>query len=135
MASSRELANKFYEILDTKNFGDLEKIIHTDYVNHTIPIPGKGPELMSEIVKMFDSAFPDLKITVEGSMELANKTAAWGYWQGSHMGEFNGIPRTGKPLKVNYIEVWSEEDGKLRENWVQMDMVGMMQQMGVMPAK
>ena len=42
-----------------------------------------------------------------------------GYFMGTHRGEFNGIPATGKPV----------------ENWVQMDMLGLMQQLGVAPGE
>ena len=44
-----------------------------------------------------------------------------------------GIPATGRTIRVKYIDIWSVEDGKLKDNWVQMDMLGMLQQIGVIP--
>ena len=45
-----------------------------------------------------------------------------------------GIAATGKPINVKYIDIWRVENGKLVENWVQMDIFGMLQQLGVIPA-
>jgi predicted ester cyclase len=53
---------------------------------------------------------------------------------GTHRGEFMGIPATNKSVKVSYIDLWRVENGKFVENWVQLDMLGLMQQLGVVPA-
>jgi predicted ester cyclase len=53
---------------------------------------------------------------------------------GTQQGEFMGIPPTNKPVKVSYIDLWRVENGQFVENWVQMDMLGLMQQLGVVPA-
>jgi predicted ester cyclase len=45
-----------------------------------------------------------------------------------------GIPPTNKPVKVSYIDLWRVENDRFVENWVQMDMLGPMQQLGVIPA-
>jgi predicted ester cyclase len=46
-----------------------------------------------------------------------------------------GIPATGKAIHVKYIDIWSVQDGKLKDNWIQRDMLGLMQQVGVMPGQ
>jgi predicted ester cyclase len=43
-------------------------------------------------------------------------------------------PGTGKTVEVSYIDMWRLEDGKAVENWVQMDLLGLMQQLGIIPA-
>ena len=42
-------------------------------------------------------------------------------------------PATGKQVKVSYSDIWRLEHGKGVENWVQLDQLGMMQQLGVIP--
>jgi len=56
------------------------------------------------------------------------------YFTGTHQGEFMGIPATNKSIKVPYIDLWRTENGLFVDNWVQMDMLGLMQQLGVVPA-
>lgn len=43
-----------------------------------------------------------------------------------------GMPATGKQVKVSYIDFWKIKDGKCVENWVQMDIARLMQQLGAM---
>jgi hypothetical protein len=56
-----------------------------------------------------------------------------GYVTGTHQGEWQGIPPTGKQVKMKTLDIWRIADGKAVENWVQMDMLGLMQQLGVVP--
>jgi steroid delta-isomerase-like uncharacterized protein len=109
-------------------------LIGTTYVNHSMPAPVPGPEGFRMVISMFRAAFPDLHITLEDVIGEGDKVATRGYFTGTHQGEFNGIPATGKQVKVSYIDLWRVENGKAVENWVQMDMIGLMQQLGVIPA-
>ncbi|HMD00629.1 MAG TPA: ester cyclase, partial [Ferruginibacter sp.] len=55
--------------------------------------------------------------------------ATRGEWTGTHSGDFMNTPATGKKVKVKYMDMWRLEDGKAVENWVQMDMPGLWQQL------
>jgi len=52
---------------------------------------------------------------------------------GTNSGSFAGMPPTGKRVTVSYIDMVRFADGKLAEHWGQMDQLGMMQQLGVIP--
>ena len=51
-----------------------------------------------------------------------------------HTGEFNGIPATGKPVQVNRISILRFAGGKCVERWSETDFMGLLQQIGVIPA-
>ena len=55
--------------------------------------------------------------------------------RGSHQGEFQGIPATGKPVTVTFSNIMRFEGGKIAELWGYLDAVGLMQQLGVIPAQ
>jgi predicted ester cyclase len=74
-----------------------------------------------------------MHVTLEDEIAEGDKVITRGYFSGTHQGEFQGIPPTGKQIKVSYIDIWRVENGKLVENWIQMDMVGLLQQLGVIP--
>jgi steroid delta-isomerase-like uncharacterized protein len=75
--------------------------------------------------------FPDLHITTNDLIaEGDNVTKVWTV-NCTHNGELMGIPATGKQIEVKGIEVLRVADGKIAENWVSMDNLGMMQQLGV----
>ena len=53
---------------------------------------------------------------------------------GTHEGEFMGMPATGKSVDVQLIDnMLFSEDGLVREHWGVVDMLAMMQQLGVVP--
>jgi steroid delta-isomerase-like uncharacterized protein len=124
----------FEEGMNRNNPGVYDEVIAADYVNHDFPSPAPGAEGFRQVTAMFQAAFPDFHVTLEDEIADGNKVASRGYFTGTHKGDFMGIPATGKSVKVTYIDIWAVENGKLKENWVQMDMVGLMQQLGVIPA-
>jgi len=110
-----------------------DEVIAANYVNHDFPTPTPGVEGFKIVMGMFKAGFPDLHITLENTLAEGDRVATLGYFTGTHQGEFNGIPATGRSAKVKYIDFWRIENGKAVENWVQMDMIGLLQQLGVMP--
>lgn len=123
----------FNEAFVKKNFSILQQVVDSDFVNHGIPGAQKGPEGLKQVIQQFLNAFPDMKINIEHIIAEGDLVATRGYWTGIQNGEFMGMPPTGKPVTVQYSDFWKLSNGKCNENWVQMDMVGMMQQLGMMP--
>jgi steroid delta-isomerase-like uncharacterized protein len=126
------LLRGFEEGINGRNYAVFEELLAPDYTNHSMPGPG-GAAGFRQIIESFVSAFPDMRITVEDVIVDGNRAATRGSWHGTHQGEFMGIPPTGKSVTVPYIDIWTLRDGKLADNWVQMDLLGMMTQLGVLP--
>ena len=123
----------FEEGISKGNLKVFEDIIAPNYVNHNMPAPAPGVEGFKQVIGMFRTAFPDMQVTVEDEVAERDRVATRGVMRGTHKGEFMGVPATGKQVAVQYIDIWRLENGKAVENWVQMDMLGMMQQLGVIP--
>ena len=129
---NKNLIHRFFEAGINQNKSDVfDEIIAPNYVNHNLPAPAPGPEGLRQVVGMFKEGFPDLHATVEAAVADDDRVATQGYITGTHNGPFMNIPPTGKSIHVNYIDIWRIENGKAVENWVQMDMLGLMQQLGV----
>ncbi len=100
-------------------------------------MPGGPPmdvEQASGMAAMFYAAFPDLHTTFEDQIAEGDKVVARVTIRGTHQGEFQGIPATGKEVAFGGILIDHYQDGKVVEHWVQMDMMGLMQQLGAIPA-
>jgi steroid delta-isomerase-like uncharacterized protein len=124
----------FEEVINQDKSQIINELIAPSYVNHDMPAPVPGPEGFKMVVGLFRAAFPDLHVTLEDVLGEESKVVTRGYFTGTHKGDFNGIPATGKTVKASYVDMWRVENGKAVENWVQMDMIGLLQQLGVMPA-
>lgn len=111
-----------------------DELLDPEYVNHDFPSPRPGIEGFKLVVQMFKTTFADFRVTLADELAEGDRVATRGHFTGTHQGEFMGVPATGKAIKVPFIDIWRIENGKARENWTQMDMVGLMQQLGAAPA-
>lgn len=119
------------------NDGDtsqVDTLVAPSYVNHDAPVPGRGPEGFKQLVGMFRTAFPDLRVVVEGTFADGELVGSRGAITGTHGGEFMGVPATGRPVSIKYIDLWRIQDGRFTDTWVQMDSLGLMRQIGALPA-
>ena len=123
----------FEEGINQNQTSVFDELIAPTYVNHDLPVPTPGPGGFKMVIGMFRAAFPDMRVTLEEEIAEDDKVSTRGYFTGTHQGDFQGIAPTGKQFKIKYIDVWRVENGKLVENWVQMDQLGLMQQLGVIP--
>ena len=66
-------------------------------------------------------------------IEFANDNwvAATGIVTGTHLGEYLGLKSTGKKIRMRFSDFWSVRDGKLKDNWVMIDNVDVLNQLGV----
>jgi len=117
----------FTEAINHGNLAAADELIHLDYVNHDIVAPVPGREGWKQTIGMFRAAFPDLSVVVEARIAEADQVSSRGYFTGTHSGAFMGIPATGKPITVSYIDIWRVEQGQFKDNWLQMDMAGLLQ--------
>ena len=133
---NRAVTQLFFE--EVWNKGDLDAVddlMTRDFVDHAAP-PGvpSGPEGAKQVFSMYRTAFPDFRLSVEDLVAEDDKVVARWVTHGTHQGELMGIPPTGKPVTVTGIDVFQFAGGKMAEHWAEFDMLGLMQQLGVIPA-
>jgi steroid delta-isomerase-like uncharacterized protein len=79
-------------------------------------------------------AFPDRKITHHDTIAHGDKVLIRWSMSGTQEGELMGIPATGKSVTITGFDYFRLADGKIAEMWQEADQLGMMQQLGVLPA-
>jgi steroid delta-isomerase-like uncharacterized protein len=101
------------------------------------PLPGQrqGREGLQEVLGMMRAAFPDIHWVVEEMVAEEDKVVTRFIWTGTHLGSFLGIPATGKSVSVKGVVVDQLAGGKMIASRMLMDSLGMMQQLGVLPAQ
>jgi steroid delta-isomerase-like uncharacterized protein len=119
------------------NRGDLsvvDQLYAPAYVSHSFP-PAFPPnrEGLKQFVTAFRTACPDLHWTLDDMVGEGEKVIARITGAGTHRGEFMGIPATGRSFSVAGFLQARFEDGKWAEDWVGLDQLGMLQQLGVVP--
>jgi len=86
------------------------------------------------MMKTIVSAFPDLQYHPEDIIAEGDKVVTRYTFTGTHQGDFQGIPATGKKIKVEGIGILRIRAGRILEFWAVSDSMGMMQQLGVVPS-
>ena len=92
-----------------------------------------GPAGLVDLIKTWRTAFPDGYMTIDDLIVEGDLVGIRNTWHGTHKGDFYGTPPSGKFVEVTSIGLDRVIDGKVVEGWGELDMVGMMQQLGALP--
>jgi steroid delta-isomerase-like uncharacterized protein len=132
--NSKTISRRFFEEILSK--GDLElvnELFTADYNAHTPIGVFEGIEGARQFVIRLREAFPDLDAKVEDQVVEGDKIANLWSAQGTHQGDFGGIPATGRKMETSGITMFRIADGKVLESWGFADLMGMMKQLGAAP--
>jgi len=77
--------------------------------------------------------FPDLRVTIDDILAEGSKVGVWYTAEGTHRGEFEGIPATGKRVKWSGFDLLTVEHGKITQARFISDFFGLMTQLGAQP--
>jgi steroid delta-isomerase-like uncharacterized protein len=94
---------------------------------------GMGPDGLIDLIRTWRTAFPDGKMAVDDLIVDGDLVGIRNTWHGTHTADFYGIPATGKTVHVTSVGIDRVKDGQVVEGWGELDMIGMMQQLGAMP--
>jgi steroid delta-isomerase-like uncharacterized protein len=132
---NKALARRWLEEVWNKvNLDAVDELCTTNFsFNYAAPRASSDQEGYKKTVAMLTAGVSDIKTTAEDMVAEGDKVAV--RWKGSakHTGEFMGVTGTGKQITWTGISIIHIEDGKIAEEWGEMDMLGMMQQVGIIP--
>ena len=131
---NKALVREFEHHIGAKDLDGALALLSLDFVDHTpnLSLPS-GIEGVRAFFSMQFSAFPDERTTSLDMVAEGDKVVHRMAGVGTHDGLFLGIPATGKRITWTWIDIWRVADGKLSEHWVEADMMGAFQQLGLMP--
>lgn len=135
---NKALARRFFqEFWDQKNLVVANELIAATHVDHTPGSPPAlppGPEGFKQFASIYFAAFPDLRLTIEDMVAEGDTVVTRWTSHATHAGNLMGIPPTGKSTTVTGITINRIAGGKAVETWTNFDMLGLLQQIGAIPA-
>jgi steroid delta-isomerase-like uncharacterized protein len=132
---NKALVRRFYEEIDNGNLEAMDHLVAEDYVDHNPPpFPGLGTgrEGLKQSFRIFWDATPG-RHEIEDQIAEGDKVVTRMTAYGKHEGDLPGIPATGNDLRMTATVTHRIEDGKLAEKWSDKDVLGFLQQLGVIP--
>lgn len=130
--AARDLIEKGF---NQKDPGAFEAFFSTSLRDHALPpgVPG-GFEGRRMFYSAMLAAFPDMEVRLEDVFAEGDKLVTRWSARGTHQGDMMGIPPTGKQISISGIAIDRFENDQSVEHWEVFDQVGLMQQLGVIPA-
>lgn len=134
MGSNKDAVRRIYdEVLNKRDLDLLDELVDPNYIEHD-PLPGQGTGIEGlkgryrMLIEGLDPTFTIEDMIAEGDKVVVRWTNA-----GTNVGEFLGIPATGRPFNIAGIDIYRVEGGKLAEHWHVVDVFSQMQQLGLLP--
>jgi steroid delta-isomerase-like uncharacterized protein len=124
----------YEEVWSRGNLDVVDELAASDLVIHASSQDIQGREDAKRYVAAFRAGFPDLHFTVEDQIAEGDKVVTRWTARGTHTGEFQGIPPTGREIKLAGTDFERLIDGKTVECWPRVDELGLMRQLGVVAA-
>jgi steroid delta-isomerase-like uncharacterized protein len=121
------------DILNSRDIDALDEVVAPGYLDHAA-FPGQAAGLeglkqrVATLFRAFDPHWTIDDIIAERDIVVLR----WNH-TGTHVGEFLGIPPTGKAFTMRGIDIYRVKDGKMAEHWNVVDMFGFYQQVGLIP--
>ena len=135
--NNKKIARQLTRLLDQEDVEQLKQILSPDFISHFAGLPQPlNREQYLQVNHMARSAFSDLSRTVEDLIAEGDKVAVRITARGTHTGIYQGLTASGKKTEISGIAIRRIVDGKIVEEWVINDQLGLMQQLGLfkMPA-
>ena len=140
MDDSKQVIYRFVEELWNQRRLDVaDAIFAKDCVTHqlrsgaAVDAVQRGPEEMKEHVAGWIASFPDLRFSVEQMLSEGDRVVMQLLMEGTHQGAWLGIPASGKKMQIRMFTVHRVVQGKIVEDWVLVESLGLFQQLGVVP--
>ncbi|MHC5749774.1 MAG: ester cyclase [Nostoc sp.] len=129
---NKNIVLQFYGAFDSRNISQALALLAPNFIAHIAgtpaPLDGEG---FKQFGMAFYLAFTNSQHTFDQVLVKGDKVVTCGTFTARHLGEFQGLPSTGKEIKLSIMHIDRVENGKIVEHWGQGDAFGLMQQLGI----
>jgi steroid delta-isomerase-like uncharacterized protein len=133
---NRQLVRRFFDDMCNGRRLDLaDQLFTRSHVYHDPASPwvSTGPDGMKGLIGAYHGAFRDARWHVHEMMDAQHAVITRWSGRGTHSGDLMGVAPTGKPVSVDGIWIHRVSNGTIAESWNVWDMLGLLQQIGVVP--
>ena len=133
---NKQVARQFYDAFKRHDPVGMSQLVSSNasYTFHFVGMPATDWKGRKQFITNVVKTFPDIDHHILDVVAAGDKVALRLNITGTHKGQFQDIPATGKKISVGCVNFLSIIDSKIIEEWSNSDMMGLMQQIGAIPA-
>lgn len=132
---NKAVIRRWIEAFNERDLQGEAEVLAPGFVAHVPDAPAprdlEGVTAWRQFTAPFLEAFPDLRLTIQDIAAEGATVAARVAFRGTHRGEFQGLPPTGKQVAFSSMEFNRVAGGQVKEHWVEINLLGVVQQLGV----
>ena len=132
--SNADTLRHIFSLMDEKDDAAIRELIAPEFRAVMGSNPPMSVDEWAGMGAMMYAAFPDGTHTIHETFEIDDRVALRGSFTGTHTGDFMGMAPTGKEITITFLNLDRFADGKLVEHRAEVDMLGLMQQLGAIPS-
>lgn len=133
---AKAVVRRAFEDFWSKGNAELAKELFTDdFVSHDPSTPddfGKGPDRAKKLLQLYRGAFPDLNFEIEDIFAADDRVVTRWSSSGTHKNDFRGIAPTDKTARPTGITISRIENGRIAEEWINWDTLGLLRDLGLL---
>jgi steroid delta-isomerase-like uncharacterized protein len=127
---------RFHDALNTRDLAliakAIDEVVDPDVRFHTpVPMDATGRQALTQVWTVLLQAFPDIRVTVEDTIEEGDRVVFRNTVTGTHLGEYRGRPPTGRSVRYDEIFVVRFANGRVVEVWGVVDVLSQLRQLGM----
>jgi predicted ester cyclase len=133
---NKAAVRRYWEGYNAHNLDVWDEVCTLNYINHDpgLPVPDADLQTTKQIIGEGQAVFPDIKSSEEDLIAEGDKVVVRRTFRGTHKGEFAGVAASGKEVTFSGIFIARLTGGKIEEQWANVDFLGLLQQIGAVPA-
>jgi predicted ester cyclase len=129
---NKTLVLQFYKGFDDRRMEDSIDLLAANFIAYMAGLPDAlDREGFRQFGLSFYVAFSQGQHIFDQVIVSEDKVITCGRFEATHLGSFQGLPPTGKRIKLDVMHIDRVENGKIVEHWGQGDALGLMQQLGI----
>lgn len=133
--ANKALIRRFVdEIFVQRQSKAVDELLSDDFVSHTWRSTGDGKGDLRRAIERLSEVLADVRLTVEDMIAEGDRVAVRLTAQATQVGPFMGLLPSGKSYSISEIHIFRVRGGKVNEHWHQYDQLGIMRQLGALPA-
>ena len=136
LESNKQLCRDYFTAFLAGDTDWMALHIHPDFVRHDpgLPFEVRGPAGVAQLHDVLLPAFPDMQIPLLDFVAEGEKVLVRLRVQATHTGAFGEMAATGRKIDIDVLDLFQIRDGVLIEHWALLDNLGMLKQLGALPA-